>query len=62
MPDQPGLASGPGSASEATVRLNHIERDGLASILSVILSVPDLGCRGPALADRQKALAGSDNR
>ncbi|MFD3622763.1 hypothetical protein ACFWWT_48180 [Streptomyces sp. NPDC058676] len=43
-------------------RLNPIERNGLASILRVILSAPDLGAEFLALADRQKALAASDTQ
>ncbi|MGW3653557.1 hypothetical protein [Streptomyces sp. NPDC000878] len=39
-------------------RLNPIERDGLASILSTILSAPDLGAELLTLARRQKNLDG----
>lgn len=34
-------------------RLNHIERDGITSILRTILSAPELGFEFLALADRQ---------
>ncbi|MGW2050806.1 hypothetical protein ACWCPF_37380 [Streptomyces sp. NPDC001858] len=38
-------------------RLNSIERDGLASILRVVLADPDLGLEFLALADHQGRLA-----
>ena len=43
-------------------RLNPIERDGLISILRVILSAQELGAEFLALADRLKQLAGDGTR
>ncbi|MGP3978951.1 hypothetical protein ACTWQF_34050 [Streptomyces sp. 8N114] len=43
-------------AHELMARLNPIERDGLASILRVILSAPELGAEFLALVDQQDRL------
>lgn len=42
-------------AHELMARLNRIERDGLASILRVILSAPELGAEFLALVDQLTA-------